>query len=44
MRPILVTIRPPNRQAFTLVIDKRLELGREADGVIVVDARVSVVT
>jgi adenylate cyclase len=41
MRPIFVTVRPPNRQAFTLVIDKRLELGREADGVIVVDARVS---
>jgi class 3 adenylate cyclase len=36
-----VTVRTPNRQAFTLVIDKRLEMGREADGIIVADPRVS---
>ena len=41
MRPIFVTVRPPNRQSFTLVIDRRIELGRESDGVIVVDNRVS---
>jgi len=37
----VATIRPPNRQPFTLVIDRRIELGREADGIIVVDTRVS---
>jgi adenylate cyclase len=37
----VVTVRPPNRQSFTLVIDRRIELGRESDGVIVVDNRVS---
>ena len=41
MRVTLVTIRTPNRQAFTLVLDARIELGREADGIIVVDTRVS---
>jgi adenylate cyclase len=35
------TVRPPNRQPFTLVIDRRIELGREGDGVIVVDSKVS---
>jgi class 3 adenylate cyclase len=41
MEAPLVTVRPPNRQAFTVVLDSRLELGREADGIIVVDTRVS---
>jgi adenylate cyclase len=41
MRPPTVTVRSPNRQAFTLVVDRRLELGREADGIILIDARVS---
>jgi adenylate cyclase len=41
MHATLVTVRPPNRQPFTLVLDDRLELGREADGVVVVDPRVS---
>jgi class 3 adenylate cyclase len=41
MRPLTVTVRSPNRQAFTLVIDRRLELGREADGIILIDSRVS---
>ena len=41
MRATLVTVRPPNRRAFTLLLDNRIELGREADGIIVVDARVS---
>jgi len=38
---MFVTVRTPNRQALTVVIDKRLEMGREADGIIVVDPRVS---
>ncbi len=41
MVPLTVTVRSPNRQAFTLVIDRRLELGREADGIILIDSRVS---
>lgn len=41
MDALTVTVRPPNRQAFTLVIHHRLELGREADGIIIVDSRVS---
>lgn len=40
-RAPLVTVRSPNRQTFTLVVDTRIELGREADGVVVVDSRVS---
>ena len=41
MHHAVATVRPPNRQPFTLVIDRRIELGRECDGVIVVDSRVS---
>jgi adenylate cyclase len=41
MRATLVTVRSPNRRAFTILLDNRIELGREADGIIVVDARVS---
>jgi len=41
MGATFVTIRPPNRQGFTLVLDARIELGRETDGIIVVDNRVS---
>jgi adenylate cyclase len=41
MRSLLVTVRPPNREAFTLVVDRRLEFGREGGGIIVVDGRVS---
>jgi class 3 adenylate cyclase len=39
--PLLVTVRSPARQPFTLLIDRRLELGREADGIVVIDSRVS---
>src|SRR3954462_2876232 len=41
MRSPFVTVRPPNREAFTLVPDRRLELGREGGGIIIVDSRVS---
>src|SRR5829696_4300311 len=41
VRAPLVTVRSPNRQAFTVVLDHRLEIGREADGIVVLDARVS---
>jgi class 3 adenylate cyclase len=41
VRSLLVTVHPPNRQPFTLVVDRRLEFGREADGIIVVDPQVS---
>ena len=41
MRATLVTVRSPNRRAITILLDNRIELGREADGIIVVDARVS---
>lgn len=41
MDPLLVTVRSPARQPFTLLIDRHLELGREADGIVVVDSRVS---
>ena len=41
MRFPFVTVRPPNREAFTLVLDRRLELGREGGGIIIVDSRVS---
>ena len=41
MEHAVATVRPPNRQPFTLVVDRRVELGREADGVVVVDSRVS---
>lgn len=34
-------MRPPNRQPLTLVLDGRLELGREADGLVIVDPLVS---
>jgi len=41
MGATFVTIRTPNRQAFTVVLDARIELGREADGIVVVDNRAS---
>lgn len=41
MNRLTVTVHPPNRQSFTLVVDKRIELGRESEGVILVDSRVS---
>lgn len=41
MDAVTVTVRSPNRQQFTLVIDRRLEFGREAEGIIVIDSRVS---
>ena len=44
MGATFVTIRTPNRQAFTVVLDARIELGREADGIVVVDNRVRAVT
>ena len=37
----LLTVRTPGRQPFTLVIDSRLEFGRDCAGVIVADQRVS---
>jgi class 3 adenylate cyclase len=41
MHAPFITVRPPNRQPFTLVLDDRLEFGREGDGIVVVDPRVS---
>jgi adenylate cyclase len=41
MGPTLVTVRPPNRQPLTLVLEHRLELGRDADGIVIVDPLVS---
>ena len=41
MGAILVTVRSPNRQPFTLLLDQRLEFGREGQGVVVADAQVS---
>jgi class 3 adenylate cyclase len=38
---MFVTVRPPNRQPLTLVLEHRLELGREADGIVIVDPLVS---
>ena len=37
----LVTVRTPGRQVVTLLVDARLEFGRDCMGVIVVDQRVS---
>ena len=37
MQQAVATVRPPNRESFTLVLDRRLELGREGGGIIVVD-------
>lgn len=37
----LVTVRTPGRQPFTVVVDGRLELGRDCAGVLVADQRVS---
>src|SRR4051812_6704944 len=37
----LITVRPPNRQPLTFVLERRLELGREADDIVIVDPRVS---
>jgi class 3 adenylate cyclase len=37
----LVTVRSPNRQPFTLLLDGRLEFGREGHGVVVPDPQVS---
>jgi class 3 adenylate cyclase len=41
MDAILVTVRAPQRQPFTLVLDRRLEFGREGDRIVVADAQVS---
>lgn len=41
MGTILVTVRSPNRQPFTLLLDQRLEFGREGQGVVVADSQVS---
>ncbi len=38
---MLVTVRTPGRQVFTVLVDARLEFGRDCDGVIVADPRVS---
>jgi len=41
MGTILVTVRSPNRQPFTLLLDQRLEFGREGQGITVADPQVS---
>ena len=41
MHAPFITVRPPNRQPFTLVLEERLEFGREGDGIVIVDPRVS---
>jgi adenylate cyclase len=41
MGTILVTVRAQNRQPFTLLLDQRLEFGREGHGIVVVDPQVS---
>jgi adenylate cyclase len=41
MGTILVTVRSPNRQPFTVLLDQRLEFGREGQGVIVADPQIS---
>jgi class 3 adenylate cyclase len=41
MGTILVTVRSPNRQPFTLLLDQRLEFGREGQGIIVADPQIS---
>lgn len=41
MGTILVTVRSPNRQPFTVLLDQRLEFGREGQGIIVADPQIS---
>jgi adenylate cyclase len=41
MGTILVTVRAQNRQPFTLLLDQRLEFGREGHGIVVADPQVS---
>jgi class 3 adenylate cyclase len=37
----VVVVRPPNRQALVLLLEERIEVGRECDGLIVPDSRMS---
>jgi class 3 adenylate cyclase len=41
MDSILVTVRVPQRRPFTLVLDRRLEFGREGESIVVADSQVS---
>jgi len=41
MDAILITVRAPQRQPFTVLLDRRLEFGREGENVLIADAQVS---
>ena len=41
MDSILVTVRVPQRRPFTLVLDRRLEFGREGETIVLADSQVS---
>jgi class 3 adenylate cyclase len=41
MDSILVTVRVPQRRPFTLVLDRRLEFGREGETIVIADSQVS---
>jgi hypothetical protein len=41
MDSILVTVRVPQRRPFTLVLDRRLEFGREGESIVIADSQVS---
>jgi class 3 adenylate cyclase len=41
MDSILVTVRVPQRRPFTLVLDQRLEFGREGETIVIADSQVS---
>jgi adenylate cyclase len=41
MDSILVTVRVPQRRPFTLVLDRRLEFGREGESIVIADPQVS---
>src|SRR5947208_2788933 len=41
MAPPVVVVRTPNRQPFVILLEERLEFGRDCDGVIVADTRMS---
>lgn len=41
MDSILVTVRVPQRRPFTVVLDRRLEFGREGETIVIADSQVS---
>jgi class 3 adenylate cyclase len=41
MDSILVTVRVPQRRPFTLVLDQRIEFGREGESIVIADSLVS---